>query len=389
MGNAVFTDASGARQEIELDATLYREAADNSMSVPELLARKFPTDSAQYGSTFEQVMAGAGYFMRGDKALGITKAKIGDLLEPRSMSAGVVTREATPVSRIIFPAVIQETMENKLKEDAASDVAIFNSLVAINEDIDGDIYTRAVIDYSVPEAARSQPISQLAEPATMMTLTVSDISRTIPSFALSMTISEKAMKSATIDIVALSLARQAEVEQAKMIDGFINMLVAGDVDYGMSALTAVKANTFDSSITANGVISHKAWVKWLRNNSRRRTIDWIMCDADTYLALENRVGKPTVYNDDPTSPRFDALMSPKNLRVGAVNVFLLEPGVLPANTIVGIDSRYAIHKVRNLRAEYTGQENLVMRRGTSIRWDWSAMVYRFQDQAWDLLTLTI
>lgn len=389
MSNAVFHDASGARQEITLDATIYREAADNSMTVPELLARKYPTDAAAHGSTFEQIMAGAGYFMRGDKALGITKAKIGDLLEPRSVSAGVITRDATPTSRVIFPAVIQEAMENKLREDTSSDVAIFNSMVALTDDIDGDKFEQPILDFSKPESGRSQPISQLSEPATMMTLTVSDVSRTIPSFALGMTISDKAYKAATIDFVALSLARQAEIEQAKLIDGFINSLVSGDVDFGITALTLAKANTFDSTIAANGVLSHKAWVKWLRRNSRTRTIDWIICDIDTYLAIENRTGKPTVSTDDPKSPRLDALLNPKNLRVGNVNVFLVESGILPANAIIGIDSRYAIRKVRNLQAEYKAQEDLVMRRGTALRWDWSTMAYRLYDQAWDYLSLTI
>jgi len=390
MSNAVIIDASGARQEITIDASIYQEAADNSSSVPDLLARKFPTDASRFGSVFEQVMAGAGYYMRDDKALGITKAKIGDLLDPRSTtSAGVITRDATPTSRIIFPAVIQEAMENKLKENTSSDVAIFDSLVATTDDIDGDMYTQAILDFAKPEAARSQPIGQLSEPATMMTLTVSDVARTIPSFALGLTISDKAYKSATIDFVALSLARQAEIERSKLVDGYINSLVSGDVDFGISALSLVKANTFDSGIAANGVLSHKAWLKWLRRNSRIRTIDWIICDIDTYLAIENRTGKPTNQTDDPNSPRMNALLSPKNVRIGNVNVFLVESGIVPANAIIGIDSRYALRKVRNLRAEYQAQEALVMRRGSAMRWDWSEMVYRMYDQAWDYLSLTI
>lgn len=305
------------------------------------------------------------------------------------MSAGVITRDATPTSRIIFPAVIQEAMENKLREDTSSDVAIFNSMLALTDDIDGDKFEQPILDFSKPESGRSQPISQLSEPATMMTLTVSDVSRTIPSFALGMTISDKAYKAATIDFVALSLARQAEIEQAKLIDGFISSLVSGDVDFGITALAMTKANTFDSGIATNGVLSHKAWVKWLRRNSRTRAIDWIICDIDTYLAIENRTGKPTISTDDPKSPRLDALLNPKNLRVGNVNVFLVESGILPANAIIGIDSRYAIRKVRNLQAEYKAQEDLVMRRGTALRWDWSTMAYRLYDAAWDYLSLTI
>lgn len=383
-------DATGARQEIDLDVSIYKEAADSRLTVPQLLDAKFPTDASVYGSTFEQVMAASGLYLKGDRKAGIIKATIGEILEPQGgIGAGVVTRDATPMSRLIFPAVVEQAMENKLREDTDSDVAIFNSMVALSDDIDGDQYQQPLLDFAVPEAARSQPISQLSEPATMMTLKVSEVSRTIPSFALGMVISEKAFKAATIDFVALSLARQAEVEQAKLIDSYLNSMIAGDVDFGMTALSSVKANTFDSTIAANGTITHKAWIKWLRRNSRIRKIDWVICDVDTYLAIEGRVGKPTVNNDDPNSPRIDALLNAKNVRIGNVNVFLVESGVLPANAIIGLDSRYAIRKVRNLNANYRAQEQLVMRRGEALRWDWSEMCYRMFDQGWDYLSLTI
>lgn len=383
-------DAAGARQEIDLDVSIYKEAADKRLTVPQLLDAKFPTDASAYGSTFEQVMAASGLYLKGDRKAGIIKATIGEILEPQNgIGAGVVTRDATPMSRLIFPAVVEQAMENKLREDTDSDVAIFNSMVALSDDIDGDQYQQPLLDFAVPEAARSQPISQLSEPATMMTLKVSEVSRTIPSFALGMVISEKAFKAATIDFVALSLARQAEVEQAKLIDSYLNSMIAGDVDFGMAALSSVKANTFDSTIVANGTITHKAWIKWLRRNSRIRKIDWVICDVDTYLAIEGRAGKPTVNNDDPNSPRIDALLNAKNVRIGNVNVFLVESGVLPANAIIGLDSRYAIRKVRNLNANYRAQEQLVMRRGEALRWDWSEMCYRMFDQGWDYLSLTI
>lgn len=383
-------DAAGARQEIDLDVSIYKEAADKRLTVPQLLDAKFPTDASAYGSTFEQVMAASGLYLKGDRKAGIIKATLGEILEPQNgIGAGVVTRDATPMSRLIFPAVVEQAMENKLREDTDSDVAIFNSMVALSDDIDGDQYQQPLLDFAVPEAARSQPISQLSEPATMMTLKVSEVSRTIPSFALGMVISEKAFKAATIDFVALSLARQAEVEQAKLIDSYLNSMIAGDVDFGMAALSSVKANTFDSAIVANGTITHKAWIKWLRRNSRIRKIDWVICDVDTYLAIEGRAGKPTTNNDDPNSPRIDALLNAKNVRIGNVNVFLVESGVLPANAIIGLDSRYAIRKVRNLNANYRAQEQLVMRRGEALRWDWSEMCYRMFDQGWDYLSLTI
>ena len=100
-------DAAGARQEIDLDVSIYKEAADKRLTVPQLLDAKFPTDASAYGSTFEQVMAASGLYLKGDRKAGIIKATLGEILEPQNgIGAGVVTRDATPMSRLISPLLL-------------------------------------------------------------------------------------------------------------------------------------------------------------------------------------------------------------------------------------------------------------------------------------------
>jgi hypothetical protein len=223
----------------------------------------------------------------------------------------------------------------------------------------------------------------------MLTLTASETSRTLPTFSLGLVVSEQALQASTLDFVALSVARQGEVERAALVDSYIQQFLNGDLDMGSAALTQRKANTFDASIAAAGVLSHKAWVKWQRSNSRKRQIDWIICDTDTYLSIENRLGKPTQHTDDPTSPRLDALLSLSNARVGAPNVYLVDDGVIPTNTIIGLDSRYAIRRIVSTSADYNAAEELVMRRGSQMRFDWGEVAYRMYDDAFDVLSLTV
>jgi len=189
--------------------------------------------------------------------------------------------------------------------------------------------------------------------------------------------------------VTLALTRQAEIQRAVIVDEAIQAIYGGDVDAGYTALAAVKANTFDTAIVANGTLTHKAWVKWLRKNYRKRQIDWVFCDLDTALAIEGRTGKPTVQSDDPNSPRIDALAQVQNPAWQNVRIFLLEDGLLPANTILGIDSRYAIWKVSSSSADYSAVEEFVLRKSTALRFDMGYQYYRQFDEAFEVLSLTI
>lgn len=219
MAKVHFIDAAGGRQEVDLDASIYQEAADNKISVPQLLSRRFSTDAETYGSAFEQMAASAGIFMSEDRDNGFGKATIGDVLEGRlDASASVSTRESVPASRILFPAAILSLVEDKLYEDRSSDVVAFNQMVAVDETINSERYEQPVINFSVPEQGRSTPISQLSEPNVMGTLTTSDKAGRIPTFSLGLLVSKEAQRASTIDFVALSLARQAEIEKAAIVD---------------------------------------------------------------------------------------------------------------------------------------------------------------------------
>jgi hypothetical protein len=383
-----YFDASGATQEIDVEADIYKQASDARLTVPQLLGQKYPTDAKRFGSTFEQLMASTGLYQRVDDAYGIRPRTMDQVLGTEKLSAGTIVREATPASRIIFPAVFLEAVENKLKADTASYVATFDSLVAVNDSIAGARFEQPVLNYSKPEAARSQAIAQLAMPNAMLNITISDVARRIPTYSLGLEISFEALKSTTLDLVSLAVARQAEVERASRVDGYIGAFLNGDPDVEMLALTQVKANTFDATITTAGALTHKAWVSWLRKNYRKRHIDWVICDLAAALAIENRTGKPVITTDNPNSARIDALAQVANPQWQGVKIFLLEDGVIPANTIIGIDSRYAIRRVRNSQADYAAVEQFVLKKSEAMRYDFGEVAYRLFDDAWEVLSLT-
>lgn len=391
MPKVTFKDAAGANQEIELDGKVYAEARDNLMTVPQYLQAKYPTNVEQDGTCFEQLLAGAGLFVRADPANGIRPPRIAEIVKGEAiMNAGIIVRDASPVSRILFPAVILEAMENGLKDNTDSYVAQFDSMVAVNDSINGPRFEQPIINYSNgsqgPTQMRSRPIGQNSLPPAMLSITVSDVAKAIPTFSLGMEISDEAMKASSLDLVSLALARQAEIERAARVDEYIKAFVAGDVDNGQSALTPVDVTTLDAASTG-GTLTQLAWIKFLRRNFKKRRIDWVMCDVATALKIENRTNKPTVEKDDPTSTRIDALAKVSNPSWQGVKIFLLEDGILDQGKILAIDSRYAIRRVRNVQADYAATEQFVLKKSEAMRFDFGEICYRLFDDAWDLLDI--
>ena len=390
---ARFLDQSGNPQVAELSLNLYQAAHDAGMTIDAYLAQQYPTDENQYGSVMGQMFASAGLYAQNDPKHGIRAATV------RSAFDGTADREyqargssnvadAIPASRILFPAFVLSLIEDQLYGgNRESDIALFDTMVAIKETIAGNRFEYPVLDYTRPSQARSSRTSQMAEPNLMMTLTASDKQGYVPAYSLGLQISDEAAKSQTIDFVALSLSRQAQLEAADRLDEIMKAMVEGDTDAGFSALTPVDASTLDSAATG-GTITHKAWLKWLALNRRKMTIDYVWMTLDTFLKLEARTDKPlkeTDSTDMPFKERPDIIPSLLNLSIGPVKVMIVESSVVADDTIVGLDSRYAIRKITNSEAEYRAAEQLVMRKASQMRWDWGYTAHRLYDDAWSVL----
>lgn len=382
-------NAQGNPMEVSLDATLYREAHDNQCSVAQLLERKFETDASKYGSVLEQVAANCGLFLAPNNQYGYRAPSVASVLDGlATLDAGVVVREANPTSRLIFPAVVLELMEATLARDYTTNPQVFDSLVAITDNIAGNRFEQPTVTLTRPEAARSQGIGQGALPEVMMMLTTSEVARKIPTFSLGLEMTDEAAKATTLDFVTLSLKRQVEAERNARAMGYLTGMIDGDTDLGMSALSSVGSSSLDSASTG-GVLTHKAWIKFLYRQFTKRQTNWVLCTLATAMKIEGRTGKPTINTDDPNSPRIDTLFSIANPGIaGNVQMFIVEDGYLADDVIVSLDSRYAIRRVRNSEAQYQAVEQFVLKKTQALRFDFGEICYRLYDDAWDKMTIT-
>lgn len=388
----IYKDAKGDNVPMDLTIGMYAEAAEKNQSLKQFMAVKFPTNAEKHGSAYEQALEQAGVFVRGDKEIGLRASTVGDVLNPKSAAA--ITREGVPVSRLLFPAVMMDVIEDKLQRDYSTNPNALDMLVGLEDSIQGDRWERAVLNFSRPEAARSGPVAQLAMPNQMLSITASDKSMRIPSWGISMEISEQAQKNTTLDLVGLAVGRQAAVEANERAQAYILSLLNGDTDYSMSALSAIsgkvqKASSFDATIATAGTLTYKAWISWLIQRSTFRSIDTVVTDMGGLLSLRAMFAAERVasgYKDNPTGMDLNVTVA-NPMWPTTVKVVLTTDTNWPANTIMGLDTRYAVHRVNSLTAQYSAIESFALKRSTALRIDKGEIIYRLFDEAFEVLTL--
>ena len=117
-------------------------------------------------------------------------------------------------------------------------------------------------------------------------------------------------------------------------------------------------------------------------------VDTVITDLAGAMAIEGRVGRPTAAdNINGVSQRFNTTFNVLNNQWPAqVDLYITNNPAWPAGTILGLDSRYAIHRVRSLTAAYEAVEKFVLKRSTALRIDDGELVYRLFDEAFEVLT---
>ena len=407
-----FYTAKGEIHQVELSASLYREAHDANTTVPAFLNRKFggQSDTGKYGSVFHQLCASQGVYLPKQNDMQLRAATIGDILEGKAAlnfeaaGSGQVQKRNQDYggdqSRILFPAAVIDMIENALPKDYETDTQLFNGMVALQLGIASDTFEQPVINYSTIQGpdgttnrAKAMRVAQLAEPATLASFTTSQVPRRLPTWSIGIEFSQQALRNTTLDLVALNMNRFMQVESDGRIYEMLSSLWSGDPDMNDSAaISAVTSTSLDAAATG-GVLTHRAWLLWLYRNRKQRRITHVVCDLNTYLKIEGRTGRPGAVGVlDPSLPRIDPQATAMNPYVENVRVMLVdsaaEGGPVPANTVWGVDSRYGIVKVSNTAASYSAAETFAMKRAEAFRMDWSETAYRQYDQAFDVLTIS-
>lgn len=391
-------DKSGRAHEIDLSLADYRAAYDQGLTFAQYLNGKveMDVDSAEkFGTPFEQALASNNLFRSYNKHTGIRPPTMKQVLQGDvDVNLGTIVRPdgsaaQTVAGRLLFPALIIEMVESQISEDNSSYEGIFNQLVATTTNSDSPRMDQPIINLTAPRAKRSQPVAQGALPPNMVTISLSEKSYRLPSYAIGLEITDEAQKSTALDLVGIALREQGAAERAAMVDEGLTQMIDGDTDLGMSALSSELVTAYDSTISAAATMTQKAWIKWLRKDWKKLNIDWVICDIDSYLSIEGRSNRPVVVGNEGTDARLNVIPRIANSGLpDSVNFFIVDTAVIGANTLVGIDSTRAIRKAVYTGAAYSAIEEFVLRRTSALRIDFSLAYFRLLDGAWKKMTMT-
>lgn len=388
---AGFINAKGENHEFEVSLDVIKAAADNRQSVRDYINSTLNTDASKYGDAFSQLCASEGIVLIPQKDYGMRAPSLQSVLSGRPiLEAGAIVRQPSSQARALLMPAIGALVEDKLVADLNMNADEFDSLVAQDDTIADEWLLWPEINFNGPEAARSQVTSQLAKPATMMSITTSEKSIRIPTFSLGIEWSEQATKYIQLDLLALAIARQVAVERNDRANQNLLMMLNGDADMGQGSLSSLGKVTTAVSLdsAASTGITQKAWMLWLYQNSKKRKLNALVTDIAGAMALEGRANKPVITGDNPNSPRIDANVSVKNPTWNSdLPIFIVDPSVgWPAKTILGLDTRYAIQRVTSTNASYQAQEDFVLRRGSAMRFDFGQICRRIFTDAFEVMT---
>lgn len=388
---AAFIDAKGSTQQIEANLDMVRAAKENGMSFRDYVNSTYDTDAEKYGDAFSQLCASEGIVLQPNKQYGMKASSLDAVLNGRTvLEAGTIVRNPSNQGRVLLMPAIGALVEDKLVADLNMNADEFDRIIAQDDTIADEWLLWPEINFAGPEAARSQVTSQLAKPATMMSVTTSEKSVRIPTYSLGIEWSEQATKYVNLDLLALAIARQVAVERNDRANTNLLNLLNGDADMGQASLSSLGKVTTAVSLdaAASTGITQKAWMLWLYQNSKKRKINYLVTDIAGAMAIEGRANKPVITGDNPNSPRIDANVRVSNPTwMSELPIFIVDPSVgWPARTILGLDTRYAIQRVNSTNASYQAQEDFVLRRGSAMRFDFGTICRRLFNDAFECLT---
>jgi len=386
-------DISGKRAEVTAGVSDYKAAGDANKSLSQFYADKYPTAAGE-ATAFEQMCMASGIRVRADKETGMPATNMKEIIHGGiQKQAGTIVRpdgsdRGGVAGRLLYPEVMLQLIQANLTENKEDILSPWESAIALRTSVSSPRIDQPTIDVTAPEGSASMPISQLAEPTTMVSITLGERAYTIPTKSIGLMIAEQALEATTIDLVGLTLASQARGERIRRIEEDMGNIIHGDVDFGINAVPFVNASTFDASIPGTNKMTHRAWVKWLRENYQKMSITHVLGDIDALMDVEDRAGRPTVFND--TSSQANLLnpgYSVENMGLPTPKVLIMPTSIIGANQLVGFDSQYALHEITNVTASYQAIEEFVLRRSIAMRFDHGTALFKLHDEAFTGVTI--
>lgn len=406
---AIFTDHTGKQDDSvslcgpdnNYPMHYFREAEDAGVSFRQHINSTFKT-KPDAPDAFTQFCLNAGLRFKKNQYTGQPSANLRDVLDPHytnQTGGSGTTSPMVPDSRLLFAPAIMEAVNADLETREKVAMGAFAELIGRTDTIPGDDWKQPIVSHDGkkgPENSSYRRVAQNARPALMLAITAAEKSRTIPTRAIGMKISDKVLTATTLDMVAETLVRfQYKADYAEWLT-WLGLILSGDADGSdsdmaniTSALSSITAKSLDNTITVAGNLTHAAWVSYfMRNPISGCNKTHIVCDRSVVNAIDGRTNRPARTTGD-TADRIDVPYEIIYPGTSSVKILVMPDGTWTANTLMGLDNKSAIQKVISSSATYEAMEDVVMARSKELRFDRGYLLQRYYDDAFDTMTLTV
>lgn len=381
-----YIDIQGNAHQVDLTEGELLAAAKTGDPVA-YFNRKHADADPKFGTAFDQFKLSAG-LIRADKPnpMGLRSASIGAVMNGtagiQAASAGNTQNTLQTASRAFVNISFVDEVMAEMQRDRTTDTVVFDEMISNTLTVSTEHFEQPVVDYRTtggPEQALAGRVAQGALPPKMLFFKTSDRIRRLGAWTIGMEWTDQALQNTTIDYVSRTTAHYLQIERDSRVYRYLSNLFQGDGDLVIGAIPSVTSVSLDTASTG-GVLTHKAYVKFLARQRKYRKITHLVMDIDTYLKFESRTGRPGSNSYDPTLTRIDPQGAAINGFGNDVRIFIVdsaaEGGPVPANTIWALDASIAITKVINTSASYEAIESYSLKRTTAMRMDWAEEVFR-------------
>lgn len=397
-GKFTYRNTAGNFVEGEINLEDYELAAKLGVKTSQVINAKHQDADPTLGTAWEQGKKSVGIFRKGIPELGVQSPTIRDVMNGECMRQGgllqmsgntivapsIPVGGSAPASRLFLPEVIMEMVEENLQPDFSIEQNLFERMIAENVSIAANVYTYPTINTEAPMDHDSRSIAQNTMPRNLVSITASQSTKTIANQSVGLQIAEQALQYSSLDLVGIVLKRQMEGQKLRMLWNDLAKVVSGNIDAGESALTPISFSDYDSS-ASSGEFTNRGWIKALYQPDRIHNYDCLVCTIDDYLAILNRTGRPLMFDPNTTGNTGNAgnygidvnISAPANFaQLSVPFVFIVPSGLWADQQVLLMDSRYALRRVTNTLAAFSGAQDMILQRSVFYRVDWGFIIHR-------------
>ncbi len=314
-------------KEIKVDLALVEEAKKKNYTVSEYLEQLDP--SYKYDNELGKLTAIERQFVK----YGIyTKSGEGY----RATKLSVFNDDTT--HRILFAEYVINQARVKPFFDA--DKYNIEALLALTRYVDSNSVRQLKIDLSSLEDGAKSKVAPAAEIPTV-SVDWSEESVSLSKAGVAIEFSYEFMRRASLDLVSLVLSAINVFDRKKTFNYLVGLFVNG--------ATTENVGAYDSSLAVGDYISYEAYLKWL-NSFGIYTPNVVLADINSAIKLVT-MQRPNIAPADVLTLLLEAKADNRPYIVNGGNIakspaiYIVDDGVLPADTIVGADTRFCFERV--------------------------------------------